>query len=514
MFLTLRALAKFKRRKSTVVGKERGVKGELPEQCEALVGLSIEELRAKLEEAEEQSTRNRQTIFEVGERGQRLLNEEAALEAQLDGCQSSLVDTAVVEQLPSTIHGKHDELHLPTGPSGQKIYRQIVKQHIQLKRLKEEIIGLEENLVNNVDMLQEHLRITRHNFAAGFTGAMKFAAKLKKSKKTKENSMELEAEVDKKDSFFDDSLVKKGNDQTSHHAHVLSETVKEDTAMARKGAERRGQERAMMLRELLEVGRESSHMMATLQKQLEETKQRNSILQRELAQCRDSRHDLSHALFDSTALLQNELDDINHGAERAEVEILQAHSEFDSVHAGHRHAKKIAENRRSLAAKALLVPKLNIHAMATHSEASSEEDSDASSEIYFTGMANCASDRRAAQRVLPMMVSRSDMVSKNATRKKKDRTYGKRHGYKDDMEVVVHTEKKPEEKKPSQDSIKKEQVQANLTETSDVWDGVSWAAWTAAGVMGDVLLKIDEMTRAEEAEQTSTGKTRHRTRRG
>merc|ERR1711966_17286 len=32
----------------------------------------------------------------------------------------------------------------------------------------------------------------------------------------------------------------------------------------------------------------------------------------------------------------------------------------------------------------------------------------------------------------------------------------------------------------------------------DAWSGASWAAWSASNMMGDVLLKIDQMTRENE----------------
>merc|ERR1712032_1065948 len=69
-------------------------------------------------------------------------------------------------------------------------------------------------------------------------------------------------------------------------------------------------------------------------------------------------------------------------------------------------------------------------------------------------------------------------------------------GYRD-VEVVVHTATEAQVSKEKNlhamftDKHKKEDKEGE-------WGTAAWAAWSASNLMGDVLLKIDDMTRANE----------------
>jgi hypothetical protein len=76
--------------------------------------------------------------------------------------------------------------------------------------------------------------------------------------------------------------------------------------------------------------------------------------------------------------------------------------------------------------------------------------------------------------------------------------------FKDEFDVKVHTTTKDVVDK--EDTLMAMFSSKTIGESSqDDWGGAAWAAWTASDMMGDVLLKIDDMTRAN-AEVAGTGK--------
>lgn len=473
----------------------------IPEES-SFANLSVEELRAKLKEAEDRSFNNRHQLQIAGERGQQLLAEETELEARLAGCKSSLEATEEAEamaekELPSSIHGHHGDLHLPASACGKRIYRQILQHHTEGEWLREQIITMEKELEDNVKLMEQHKHMDEvHHLAANqnWTAALGIG-----EAKSSAGTGAWAALREK--SAGELAAVGKMSETMLQRVHLLNEEVVESTAKAKHAAETRARERVEMEREMIATRHQGNIMLASLRKELQVTQERNAQLRNDLAMQKQVRIDRVEASLTSIGHLQRELDDTEHGAEAAETEICDMRSEMASAAIDHQVVTKRVELQLPLPAG---------------STTASEEDSEAESEYWEGALHKIESERRHATLSADAFsraqheraslgfghVQTAPASFKNALRKQRRQKPGKTHHVYKDVEVVVHTateeqHKKSKEDKEEKDKPRKKRMDLKPREAEDdTWgSGAAWAAWSASNMMGDVLLKIDEMTR-------------------
>mmetsp|Transcript_40731 Transcript_40731/g.75716 ORF Transcript_40731/g.75716 Transcript_40731/m.75716 type:complete len:571 (-) Transcript_40731:66-1778(-) len=478
---------------------------ELPPELESLSRLSNAQLRAAVEEAQERSAKNRNFLLEAGERGQELLQEEAALECRLEECHEELADNA---------HGRHDpeggaewaghaewppslgvgggpEWALSTSSSSTAVRharKQLHWQQAEMQRIREQNELLEEELEEREQAIKRRADAAHSRRR---TGASK------------------------------QSEQERNNQEVFQHVSVLTSEVAEASASVGHVSDTCNRERAELERELAEVQRQTSSMRSVLERHIEAAQERNAEMQTELQSARALRVERSLPLRNAINGLRQELQDARSTSEEAEKELNEARREVATAEAEAEQRQTLRPTAKSLEGLAvtLQLPTSALDASLRHSsDTSSSEESDVSE--YWDGHADAVSDIDARSQSLADGASQAserdrDSVSSGASQlglrhksQRREALKQRRNGY-NPVEVVVNA------KEGASSTATAATAEAAATAAAAAASAASaaseWGSWgyhVGASVLGDALLKFDQYVAQEDQKRDGISKKR------
>jgi hypothetical protein len=430
----------------------------------------------------------------AGERGQVLLAEQAQLEARLADCESMLAQgqsqaALPEEQLPTTIPGHQGELHLPKSTCGKRIFRQILQKQADVNRIGQQVVSLEKEAEQFQKAVAQHKKITSNEKLSGWDTVLGWKEKSHGHWRTIQ---------DKGVSWF--ANMGKVDEQCWHSLNILYEDVAETSELAKKAAEKRAKEYLNMERELISVRKDCNLTLRDLREELEATRERNAKLAQDLVHCRRMRAQTSASYYEAITDLHEALDDIDRDAKLEEAEIYSMREEIAAARIDH-SAAKTASGVDSMELSPTLLEPIPSELPSTRLELTPmpKSKSDSESDVSEIWDANAGSRRNSEQHHGSQERTEVDhhSIDKRQARRNKTKHQHLEHQYKD-VSVTVNTTTAEEAERENKlhEMIRAPSVkEIQQAEAEDSWGASAWAALSASNMMGDVLLKIEEMTR-------------------
>lgn len=274
---------------------------------------SVAGLRAALDEAQLRSLQNQKVLREAGERGQKLLSDEAALRQRLEECRSELRSGG--------LHAWLDEDDGEDGLSARTAGGSLASTSTVSSPLPARGSALGGLPAGAPHRLHPALQAEKQHL-------------LEQNMLLTEELEEQERELASRPSRCGDPPLEEERVLAGARCAELAGEIDGETARAAAAERKRAQEHEALLQELSHAQSQACSMLGSLERQLEGAQARNASLRSELEGERALRNERAAGHREAVERLQSELGELQRGSEATEREVLQLEQRLAAQHEG------------------------------------------------------------------------------------------------------------------------------------------------------------------------------------